>query len=366
MDNNNEKQITVTEPTVIPIDPSITPPTAPKITVAEPTITPNVQNITSTERSITPNVQNITSAEPSIKPSCTPTTTSNKQTIISTKSEITPTESISVKLAVTPTEPTITPTESKITMARPRNIPVELIITSPRPRITLTEPIKTPIEKVLVIKDHIIRPNQPLFYVKNPKGWFNQFESKILAADLIEDLPVYYDLLKELNNHDILCCILDVFQNMSMVNKYMYFRSHLLKKISEQERLIELVNDLKLEDKYPSVLLNEMKQLTDDKLLEQNLQRLWLQKLPPQVRDILLLSSDSLSSKSLLADNIKDLHYSPEAQLSKEAAKQYEHEHGLANSADDHQTENAQPINNKNSIQKEKKKSCLNSFCKCI
>jgi len=228
--------------------------------------------------------------------------------------------------------------------------------------------------------------------VKNPKGWFNQFESKILAADLIEDLPVYYDLLKELNNHDILCCILDVFQNMSMVNKYMYFRSHLLKKISEQERLIELVSDLKLEEKYPSVLLNEMKQLTDNKLLEQNIQRLWLQKLPLQIRDLLLLSSDSLSSKSLLADNIKDLHYSSEAQLSKEAANQYvfnllsgnmnskiltnieliefiqryEHEHGLTNSADDHQTENAQAINNTNSIQKEKKKSCLNSFCKCI
>jgi len=348
MDNNNEKQITVTEPTVTPIDPLIIPPTA-------------------------PNVQNITSAESSITPYCTPTTTSNKQTIISIKREI-------------------TPTEPRITTARPRNIPVEPIITSPRPRITLIEPIKTPIEKVLVIKDHIIRPNQPLFYVKNPKGWFNQFESKILAADLIEDLPVYYDLLKELNNHDILCCILDVFQNMILVNKYMYFRSHLLKKISEQERLIELVSDLKLEDKYPSVLLAEMKKLTDDKLLEQNLQRLWLQKLPPQVRDILLLSSDSLSSKSLLADNIKDLRDTSEAQLSKEANNQYvinlflgnihskiltnielfkfiqryEHEDGLANSADDHQTEIARAINNTNSIQKEKKKSCLNSFCKCI
>jgi len=287
MDNNNEKQITVTEPTIAPIDTSITPPT---ITVSEPTITPNVQNITS--------------AEPSITPTCTPPTTSNKQTIISTKPQ--------TKLA-----------EPRITTARPRIIPAELIITSPRPKITWTEPIKTPIKEVLVVKDHIIRPNQPLFYVKNPKGWFNQFESKIMAADLVEDLPVYYDLLKELNNHDILCCILDVFQNMSMVNKYMYFRSHLLKKISEQERLIELVSDLNLEDKYPSVLLNEMKQLTDDKLLEQNLQRLWLQKLPPQIRDTLLLSSDSLSSKSLLADNIKDLHYLPEVQISKEASYQY-------------------------------------------
>ncbi|KAL4154384.1 hypothetical protein QTP88_000261 [Uroleucon formosanum] len=320
MDNNNEKQITVTEPTVTPIDPSNTPPT-------------------------TPNVQNITSAKPSI--TYNPTTTSNKQTIILIKREI-------------------TPTEPRITTARPRNIPVDLIITPPRPRITLTESIKTPIKEVLVTKDHIIRPNQPLFYVKNPKGWFYQFESKILAADLIEDLPMYYDLLKELNNHDILCCILDVFQNMIMVNKYMYFRSHLLKKISEQERLIELVSDLKLEDKYPSVLLDEMKQLTDDKLLEHNLQRLWLQKLPPQVRDTLLLSSDSLSSKSLLADNIKDLHDTSEAQLSKEANNQYGHEHGLANSADDHETEIARDINDTNSLQKEKKKSCLNSVCKCI
>ncbi|XP_026820612.1 uncharacterized protein LOC113559180 [Rhopalosiphum maidis] len=279
MDNDNEKTITLIESIISPTDLSITPQKAPTITMAEPAIT------------------------------------SDKSTNTSINSEIISTESIiiSVKLAATPTE-------SKITQARPRITPAELKIT---PRITSTKSIKTPIEEALFIKDHIIRPNQPLFYAKNPKGWFNQFESKILAADLVEDLTVYYELLKELNNHDILCCILDVFQNMSMVNKYMYFRSHLLKKISEQERLLELVSDLKLEDKYPSFLLNEMKQLTGDKLLEHNLQRVWLQKLPSQVRDILLLSSDSLSSISLLADNIKDLHYLPEVKSSKEAAYQY-------------------------------------------
>ncbi|XP_015379625.1 PREDICTED: uncharacterized protein LOC107173556 [Diuraphis noxia] len=153
---------------------------------------------------------------------------------------------------------------------------------------------------------------------------------------------------------------------MSLVNMYMYFRSHLLKKISEQERLVELVCDLKLEDKYPSFLLNEMKQLTDYKLSELNIQRLWLQKLPPQIRNLLLLSSDSLSSLSLLADNIKDLQCLPEVQLPKEAAHQYEqHEHGSDNS-DDHSTENAQVINNVNSIQEEKKATCLDNFCKCV
>jgi len=283
MDDNNENHIKFIEPTIItPIDSSITPPIALN-TLAEPAKTSNEKNITSAQLSITP--------------TCKPKTTSNKQTIISTKRKITLTEPIIIFV-----KPAVTPTESTN---------------------TLTEPIKTPTEEALVTKDHIIRPNQPLFCVKNSKWWFNQFESKILAADLMEDLPVYYDLLKELNSHDILCCILDVFQNMSLVNKYIYFRSHLLKKISEQERLVELVSDLKLEDKYPSFLLNEMKQLTDDKLSELNLKRLWLQKLPPQIRNnILLLSSDSLSSLTLVADNIKDLQYLPEVQLSKEAANQ--------------------------------------------
>jgi len=103
----------------------------------------------------------------------------------------------------------------------------------------------------------------------------------------------------------------------------MYFKSHLLKKISRQERILEIVSDLKLEDKYPSFLLNEMKQLTDDKLLEYNLKRLWLKKLPLQLRDILLLSSDSLSSLSLLVDNMNDLLFLPEVKLSKKAVYQY-------------------------------------------
>lgn len=86
-----------------------------------------------------------------------------------------------------------------------------------------------------------------------------------------------------------------------------------------------------------------------------------------------------------------DLHYLPEVKSSKEAAYQYvinllsgnihskiltnaelieliqryENEHESANS-DDHQTKNSEAINNTNSIPKEKKQSCLNSFCKCI
>lgn len=66
-----------------------------------------------------------------------------------------------------------------------------------------------------------------------------------------------------------------------------------------------------------------MKQITDDKLLEHNLKRLWLQKLLPQLRDILLVSSDSLSSLSLLADNMNDLFFLPEVKSSKEAVYQY-------------------------------------------
>ncbi|XP_027850640.2 uncharacterized protein LOC114129966 [Aphis gossypii] len=345
MNNGNEKQITLIESTITPTHLSTKPPTSPTIKVHKPTIKSNKQQIITARPSITP----------------------TKPAIISTKSEITQTELIitSVKLAASPIESKITSIDSKMTSARPRINSVELKITSTRPRMMSIESIKTPIDEVLFIKDHIIRPNQPLFNVKNPKGWFNQFELKMLAADLHEDLTVYYDLQQELNNHDILCCILDVFQNMSMVNKYMYFKSYLLKKISGQERLLEIVSDLKLEDKYPSFLLNEMKQLTNDKLLEHNLKRLWLKKLPPQLRDILLLSSDSLSSLSLLADNMNDLLFLPEVKSSKEAVYQYENKHGPVNS-DDHQVENSEAVNNNISIRTEKKRSCVNSFCKCI
>jgi len=303
MNNDNEKQIALIESTITPIYLSTKPPTSPTIKMHKPAITSNKQQIITARSSITP----------------------TKPTIISTKSEITQTESIikSVKLAASNIESKITSIDSKMASAKPRITPVKLNTTSTRPRMMLIESIKTPIDEVLFIKDHIIRPSQPHFDVKNPKRWFNQFESKLLAADLVEDLTMYYNLQQELNNRDILCCILDVFQNMSMVNKYMYFKSHLLKKISEQERLLEIVSDLKLEDKYPSFLLNEMKHLTDDKLLEHNLKRLWLQKLPPQLRDILLSSSDSLSSLSLLADNMKDLFFLPKVKSLKESVYQY-------------------------------------------
>lgn len=256
MNDNSKIQITITEPTITPTKPEITPSPEPKITVSESAI--------------------ILSE---------PTTSSAKPAIPST-------------------EPTTIVTESRV---------AKQSLTSFRTRLT-------PIEQALFIRNHIKRPNQPRFSVKNPKGWFYHIESKIQAADKVEDLMVYNELLKELNDHDILCCILDVFQSMNMVNKYVYFKSHLLKKISQQERLIELLSHLKLDDKYPSALLNEMIEITGGRLLNHNLQRLWLQKLPPQVRSVISLYTYSLSSLSFMADYIKDLQCLPEINLSKEAA----------------------------------------------
>lgn len=152
----------------------------------------------------------------------------------------------------------------------------------------------------------------PNFWAQNPKMWFTQIESRFVTANVSADNTKYHHVVGALDG-DILSHVSDIIEKPPMNNKYLKLKSVLIERLSESEekKLKKLLRDLELADKKPSYLLREMQQLAADKLSEDLLKSLWLQRLPLQVQAILTTSKDSLSNLAAMADKINEVNEYP-------------------------------------------------------
>ncbi|KAK5648059.1 hypothetical protein RI129_002951 [Pyrocoelia pectoralis] len=73
---------------------------------------------------------------------------------------------------------------------------------------------------------------------------------------------------------------------------------------SEETKFKKLLNEMQLGDRRPSQLLREMKTLATNRVTDDFLKTLWLQRLPQQAQMILSASADDLSRLSVMADRI--------------------------------------------------------------
>ncbi|GBN42278.1 hypothetical protein AVEN_191812-1 [Araneus ventricosus] len=76
---------------------------------------------------------------------------------------------------------------------------------------------------------------------------------------------------------------------------------------SEERRLKKLLQDVELGDKRPSMLLRQMQDLAGNRVGDELLRSLWLQRLPTQMQAILTTSSDDPNKLSVMADKIADV-----------------------------------------------------------
>ncbi|VDP92792.1 unnamed protein product [Echinostoma caproni] len=83
--------------------------------------------------------------------------------------------------------------------------------------------------------------------------------------------------------------------------------------VSDECRLDELFGDLKIGDCTPSHLLRHMRQLLGTRVLDDAiLRQLWLKRLPPRIREVLsILSNSSLDEMALAADKMFEANPAP-------------------------------------------------------
>jgi len=102
----------------------------------------------------------------------------------------------------------------------------------------------------------------PTFWRKQPKLWFAQIESEFIVYRIRSDDIKYNSVIRHLDEG--LISISEIIENPPTTDKYNHLKNVLINRFtdSEEKRLRQLLAGIELNDKKPSELLREIRQLS--------------------------------------------------------------------------------------------------------
>lgn len=147
----------------------------------------------------------------------------------------------------------------------------------------------------------------PLFWQEKPDIWFYQVEAQFQINKITTEETKFNYLISQLEPRYVEN-IWDIVKD-AKPNKYSIAKERLLNtfKESENKRIQRLVTGLELGDYKPSQLLQKMKSLATDDFPEKVLKSLWLDKMPDNIKNILLVSEENLDKLAIMADKIHEM-----------------------------------------------------------
>lgn len=157
-----------------------------------------------------------------------------------------------------------------------------------------------------------IQVKVPPFWKQNPQLWFRQLEAQFSNSNIRSDLTKYNTVVGVVES-DILTCVSDIVLNPPANDMYEAIKTRLINRFEETEnkKLKNLLNDLSLGDMRPSDLLLKMRELSCNKVGEDLLRTLWLQRLPLTIQTVLSTSTDTLAQLSIMADTMFEVSEAP-------------------------------------------------------
>jgi hypothetical protein len=165
-------------------------------------------------------------------------------------------------------------------------------------------------EKVKISPSEISRVavKAPSFWERDPELWFLQVESQFINAGITTDTTKFHIVVASLDSV-VLSVVKDIVKKPPANDTYIALKDRILKHYSQSEttRLNLVLKDLQLGDKRPSHLLVEMRNLAENKLTDEVLKSLWLQRLPTRVQQILSVCTTELSELAQVADKVLEV-----------------------------------------------------------
>ncbi|GBL88536.1 hypothetical protein AVEN_86269-1 [Araneus ventricosus] len=148
----------------------------------------------------------------------------------------------------------------------------------------------------------------PPFWRENPAIRFSQLESQFITSGIVQDSIKYHNVVASVET-EILSQVSDIITSPPNDDMYKKLKERLINIFSDSEerRLKKLLQDVELGDKCPTMLLRQMQDLAGNRVGDELLRSLWLQRLPTQIQAILTTSSDDLNKLSIMADKIADV-----------------------------------------------------------
>lgn len=148
----------------------------------------------------------------------------------------------------------------------------------------------------------------PPFWESNPELWFGQIESQFVISGITSDKTKFHSVIAALDAK-ILTSVVDLIRTPPTKNQYDTLKERILNQYSQSEtsKLKLLLQDLQLGDKRPSQFLLEMRNLASNKIGDEILKSLWMQRLPISIQQILSVCSDPLDKLAAIADKINEV-----------------------------------------------------------
>lgn len=152
----------------------------------------------------------------------------------------------------------------------------------------------------------------PPFWRSSPQFWFNRLEAQFELARIVDQRTKFNYVLSVLDG-EIIQVVSDIIRNPHANEPYDVLKTNLISRlsISETAKLSQLLGDLNLGDRQPSQFLREMRDLGGDKVSEELLRSLWLQRLPDNMQAILACNPGSLTELAKCADKIAEVYNKP-------------------------------------------------------
>ncbi|GBM89292.1 hypothetical protein AVEN_88460-1 [Araneus ventricosus] len=138
----------------------------------------------------------------------------------------------------------------------------------------------------------------------------DSLESQFKLYSISTDETKFHTVVAALDSK-VLSYVCDVVDNPSADNKYDALKTRILNyfSLSQSTKLLVLLQDLQLEDKKPTQLLQEMRKLASEKVSEDVLKKIWMQRLPTSIQQILSVSNDNFDGLSLIADKVNEVSH---------------------------------------------------------
>lgn len=145
----------------------------------------------------------------------------------------------------------------------------------------------------------------PPFWPEQPEIGFAQIEAQFGTAGITTDMMKFNTVVAAIDSN-VLSQISDAILAPPANGKYENLKKCMIERFcdSEQKKMQKLLSDVELGDRRPTQLLHELSNLAKDKISDDFLKSLWLQRLPANVRAILQASNANLSELAKLADKI--------------------------------------------------------------
>ncbi|XP_035224919.1 uncharacterized protein LOC118197513 [Stegodyphus dumicola] len=149
------------------------------------------------------------------------------------------------------------------------------------------------------------------FWVEKPEMWFFTVEAQFKISGITSEDTRFNYLVAQLEPKFIEN-IWDIIRD-DTPNKYSAAKERLLSNFKESEKkkksIKRLLTGLELGDLKPSQLLRKMRALGDaDDVSDKVLRTLWMEKLPDQVKNILIVSDEGTDKLATMADKILEMN----------------------------------------------------------